>query len=271
MISNEDVNNNISPSTLEAFNRFNAILRQLRMQCPWDSKQTWESLRPLTVEEVYELAQALEDNNAPEVKKELGDVFLHVAFYSLIAEEKSLFNFADVLNSLCDKLVRRHPHVFGYVEANNEEDVSRNWEQIKLREKDGNKSVLSGVPRALPALIKAYRIQGKARGVGFDWKNPAEAWDKVNEEAAEFRAEVQNQDRDNMEKEMGDLLFSVVNLARLYGINPENALEKTNRKFIARFEHIEQGAAAQGKKIDELTIEQMEALWQEAKHLGANQ
>ena len=157
MISNEDVNNNISPSTLEAFNRFNAILRQLRMQCPWDSKQTWESLRPLTVEEVYELAQALEDNNAPEVKKELGDVFLHVAFYSLIAEEKSLFNFADVLNSLCDKLVRRHPHVFGSVEANNEEDVSRNWEQIKLREKDGNKSVLSGVPRALPALIKAYR------------------------------------------------------------------------------------------------------------------
>lgn len=249
----------------EALEAFDSVLRRLRRECPWDKKQTWLTLRPLTIEEVYELAQALAENDVPNVRKELGDVFLHIAFYSLIAEEKGDFAMADVLRSLTDKLVFRHPHVFGEVKADTADDVSKMWEQVKLREKDGNKGVLSGVPSALPALIKAYRVQGKARGVGFDWKEPAEAWDKVNEEADEFRREVEAGDKDRMEAEMGDLLFSVVNLARLYGINPENALERTNRKFISRFNHIEEGAKAMGKRVDELDIDQMERLWQEAK------
>lgn len=257
----------LEPELTEAFARFFSVLGRLRKECPWDSKQTWESLRPLTIEEAFELTQAIEDNDVADVRKELGDVFLHLAFYALIGEEKGAFNFKDVLNGLCDKLIYRHPHVFGDVKAETTDEVSRNWEQLKIREKDGNKGVLSGVPRALPALIKAYRIQGKARGVGFDWKEPSEAWSKVNEEAAEFKQEVTNGDADAMEAEMGDLLFSVVNIARLYGINPENALERTNRKFIKRFNHIEEGARAQGKKIDELDIDQMEALWQEAKKL----
>lgn len=257
----------LDPILSDAFARFFSVLKRLRKECPWDSKQTWDSLRPLTIEEAFELTQAIEDADVADVRKELGDVFLHLAFYALIAEEKSQFNFADVLKSLTEKLVYRHPHVFGDVKAETTDDVSRNWEQLKLREKDGNKGVLSGVPRALPALIKAYRIQGKARGVGFDWKEPEEAWSKVQEEADEFKREVQNKDADAMEAEMGDLLFSVVNIARLYGVNPENALERTNRKFIKRFNHIEEGAGRQGKKIDELTIDEMETLWQEAKKL----
>ncbi len=257
----------LSDKQSDSLSKFFSVLSRLRKECPWDRKQTWESLRPLTIEEAFELAQALEDNDAKDVRKELGDVFLHVAFYALIAEEKGLFDFSDVLNSLTEKLIYRHPHVFGETKAETTDEVSKNWEQLKLREKDGNTGVLSGVPRALPALIKAYRIQGKARGVGFDWKEPSEAWDKVREEADEFKAEVANDDKDKMEAEMGDLLFSVVNIARLYGINPENALERTNRKFIKRFNHIEDGARQQGKKIDELNIDEMEALWQEAKKL----
>lgn len=251
----------------EAFARFFSVLRRLRRDCPWDRKQTWESLRPLTIEETYELTQAIEDGDVADVRKELGDVFLHLAFYSLIAEEKGEFKFSDVLTSLTDKLIYRHPHVFGDVKAESPDDVSRNWEQLKIREKGGNKGVLSGVPRNLPALIKAYRVQGKARGVGFDWEEPADAWEKVKEEAAEFKSEAEKGDADNMEAEMGDLLFSVVNIARLYGINPENALERTNRKFIKRFNHIEEGARLQGKKIDELSLSEMESLWQEAKKL----
>ena len=258
----------LEPELSEEFSRFLYVLRRLRKECPWDSKQTWLTLRPLTIEESFELAQSIEDDDVPNVRKELGDVFLHVAFYALIGEEKGAFNLADVIKSLTDKLIYRHPHVFGNVKAETQEEVSKNWEQLKLRENGGNKTVLGGVPRALPALIKAYRIQGKARGVGFDWKEPAEAWSKVLEEADEFKAEVANADADRMEAEMGDLLFSVVNIARLYGINPENALERTNRKFIKRFSHIEEGAAEQGKKIDELSIDEMERLWQEAKGLA---
>lgn len=253
--------------TVDSLSRFFYILGRLRKECPWDKKQTWQSLRTLTIEEVFELAQALADEDSMNVKKELGDVFLHIAFYSLIAKEKGEFEFADVVNSLCDKLVYRHPHVFGNEKADNQESVLANWEKLKLKEKDGNKSVLSGVPDALPAMIKAYRIQGKARGVGFDWKEPSEAWEKVKEEANEFKAEVEKGDKDRMEAEMGDLLFSVVNIARLYGINPENALERTNKKFIKRFNHIEQGAKDRGVAITDLSIDDMEALWQEAKKL----
>ncbi len=253
--------------TEDSLSRFFYILGRLRKECPWDKKQTWQSLRTLTIEEVFELAQALADEDSMNVKKELGDVFLHIAFYSLIAKERGAFDFADVVNSLSDKLVYRHPHVFGSEKTDSQESVLANWEKLKLKEKDGNKSVLSGVPDALPALIKAYRIQGKARGVGFDWKEPSEAWEKVKEEADEFKTEVVNDDKDRMEAEMGDLLFSVVNIARLYGINPENALERTNKKFIKRFNHIEQGAKDKGGGITDLSIDDMEALWQEAKKL----
>ncbi|MBQ2322888.1 MAG: nucleoside triphosphate pyrophosphohydrolase [Bacteroidales bacterium] len=253
--------------TEESLSRFFGILGRLRRECPWDRKQTWESLRTLTIEEVYELAQALANEDAPNVRKELGDVFLHVAFYSLIAGEKGEFDFADVVDSLCDKLVYRHPHVFGGDDSKTADEVLAKWEKLKLKEKDGNKSVLGGVPDALPALIKAYRIQGKARGVGFDWEEPRQAWQKVDEEADEFRREVERDDRDKMEAEMGDLLFSVINIARLYGINPENALERTNRKFIRRFNHIEQGARERGVAVSDLKIDEMEALWQEAKNL----
>ncbi len=253
--------------TEDSLSRFFYILGRLRKECPWDKKQTWQSLRTLTIEEVFELVQALADEDSMNVKKELGDVFLHIAFYSLIAKERGAFDFADVVNSLSDKLVYRHPHVFGSEKTDSQESVLANWEKLKLKEKDGNKSVLSGVPDALPALIKAYRIQGKARGVGFDWKEPSEAWEKVKEEADEFKTEVVNDDKDRMEAEMGDLLFSVVNIARLYGINPENALERTNKKFIKRFNHIEQGAKDKGKAITDLSIDDMEALWQEAKKL----
>ncbi len=266
-VKNIEGQEKLPKQTEDSLSRFFYILGRLRKECPWDKKQTWQSLRTLTIEEAFELAQALADEDAMNVKKELGDVFLHIAFYSLIAKEKGEFEFVDVVNSLCDKLVYRHPHVFGSEKADNQESVLANWEKLKLKEKDGNKSVLSGVPDALPALIKAYRIQGKARGVGFDWKEPSEAWEKVKEEASEFKAEVANDDKDRMEAEMGDLLFSVVNIARLYGINPENALERTNKKFIKRFNHIEQGAKDRGVAITDLSIDDMEALWQEAKKL----
>lgn len=243
------------------------ILDILRVKCPWDAKQTNESLRPNTIEEVYELADALVAEDNANIKKELGDVLLHIAFYSKIGEEKEEFDIADVCTSLTDKLIFRHPHVFGDVEAKDAEKVAQNWEQIKLKEKGGNKTVLAGVPSALPALIKANRIQEKARNVGFDWEEPSQVWDKVKEETAEVEAEIASSDKDGLEEEFGDLLFSVINAARLYGVNPENALEKTNRKFIRRFNYLEQRSHELGKSLKDMTLAEMDAIWEEAKKL----
>lgn len=253
---------------LAAFGRIIETLDILRVKCPWDAKQTNESLRPNTVEEVFELSQALYDNNTADIRKELGDVLLHILFYSKIADEKGQFDIADVCDSLNDKLIFRHPHVFGEVKVDNAHDVENNWEKIKLKERDGNKTVLSGVPRALPALIKASRIQEKAAHVGFDWENRSEVWAKVREEINEAETEAQAQNADALEAEFGDLLFAVINAARLYGVNPENALERTNRKFIERFEYIEQKASEQGRKVSEMTLGEMDALWNEAKSKG---
>ena len=250
---------------IEAFGEFLDVLDTLRVKCPWDAKQTNESLRPNTVEEVYELVDALMADDTKNISKELGDVLLHVAFYAKIAEEKNQFDIADVCNQLREKLIFRHPHIYGDVKAENAEEVTQNWEQIKLKEKDGNKSVLSGVPSALPALIKAYRIQDKARNVGFDWERPEQVWDKVKEEISEVEAEIRAGNSKAMDEEFGDLLFAVVNAARLYGVNPENALEHTNRKFISRFNHIEAGAKDMGKNIKDLSLEEMDQLWNEAK------
>lgn len=250
---------------IEAFGEFLDVLDTLRVKCPWDAKQTNESLRPNTVEEVYELVDALMADDTKNISKELGDVLLHVAFYAKIAEEKNQFDIADVCNQLREKLIFRHPHIYGDVKAENAEEVTQNWEQIKLKEKDGNKSVLSGVPSALPALIKAYRIQDKARNVGFDWERPEQVWDKVKEEISEVEAEIRAGNSKAMDEEFGDLLFAVVNAARLYGVNPENALEHTNRKFISRFNHIEAGAKGMGKNIKDLSLEEMDQLWNEGK------
>lgn len=249
------------------YERFIDILERLRKECPWDKVQTWESLRTNSIEEVYELADALERNDVNEVRKELGDVFLHVNFYSLIAEEGGLFKTEDVIDGISEKLVYRHPHIFGDVKAETAEDVSKNWEALKLKEKDGNKSVLSGVPSALPALIKAYRIQGKAKGVGFDWDDVSGAWEKVKEEIDEFQEEVKNADADKMEAEFGDVLFSLINIARHYHINPENALERTNKKFIRRFNYLEEHTIKQGRNLHEMTLEEMDKYWDEAKAL----
>lgn len=248
-----------------AFGRFLEVLDTLRQKCPWDAKQTNESLRPNTVEEVYELADALIADDVPNIRKELGDVLLHVAFYSKIADEKGQFDIADVCNSLTDKLIFRHPHIYGDVKADDARQVIQNWEQIKLREKGGNKTVLAGVPSALPALIKANRIQEKAANVGFDWEKPSQVWDKVKEEIAETEAEIAEGSLKDMEAEFGDLLFSIVNAARLYGINPENALERTNRKFISRFNYLEKKAKETGKDLKEMSLAEMDEIWEEAK------
>jgi XTP/dITP diphosphohydrolase len=223
---------------LEAFKRLLNIMDELRAKCPWDKKQTFDSLRANTIEETYELCDAIMKKDTKEIKKELGDVLLHIVFYSKIASETNDFDIADVCNSLCDKLIFRHPHVFGEGNAQNAGEVEKSWEQIKQKEKDGNKSVLAGVPDALPALIKCYRIQDKARNVGFDWKEKEDIWHKVEEELNEFKDEVHAMNQEKMEEEFGDLLFSMINAARLYKINPENALERCNRKFIRRFNHI---------------------------------
>lgn len=252
---------------LQALSEFLDVLDTLREQCPWDAKQTNESLRPNTVEEVFELCDALIADDTPNIRKELGDVLLHVAFYSRIGEEQGKFDIADVCNSLVEKLKFRHPHIYGNIVADTAEEVAQNWEQIKLKERKGNKTVLGGVPNALPALIKANRIQEKARNVGFDWEEPAQVWDKVKEEISEVETEINAGSASNLESEFGDLLFSVVNAARLYGVDPENALEKTNKKFIKRFNHIEQQAILMGKSIKDLTLAEMEVLWQEAKKL----
>lgn len=241
------------------------VLDTLRVKCPWDAKQTNDSLRPNTIEEVYELADALMADDQTNIRKELGDVLLHVAFYSKIGEEKGAFDMADVCTALTDKLIFRHPHVFGSTEADTPDAVARNWEEIKLKEKGGNKTVLAGVPAALPALIKANRIQEKARNVGFDWEQPEQVWEKVKEEVGEVEAEIKSGDDARLEGEFGDLLFAVVNAARLYGVNPENALERTNRKFISRFNHLEARAKEMGKSLKEMTLAEMDAIWDEAK------
>lgn len=250
---------------LAAFDRLLTVMDELRVKCPWDRKQTFESLRQNTIEETYELASALIKKDYNEIAKELGDVLLHVIFYAKIASETDDFDIADVCNRLCDKLIFRHPHVYGEQAAQNAEEVSHIWEQVKLKEKGGNKTVLEGIPEALPALVKAYRIQDKAANVGFDWEQKEDVWDKVREEIAEFEKELTNGDAINTEAEFGDLLFSLVNVARLYKIKPDNALEKTNQKFIRRFNYIEQQAAAQDRKLNELTLDEMETLWQQAK------
>lgn len=246
----------------EAFQRLLIIMDELRAGCPWDKKQTMESLRHLTIEEVYELGDAILDGDMEEIKKEIGDILLHMVFYAKIASETSHFDIADSLNSICDKLISRHPHIYGDVTVQDEEEVKSNWEKLKLKE--GKKSVLEGVPKSLPAMVKAQRMQDKARGVGFDWDHESQVWEKVNEELAEFKAEA-DMNSDKMEDEFGDLLFSLINYARFKGINPEDALEKTNRKFIYRFQYMETESAKDGKKLGEMTLEEMDAYWNAAK------
>lgn len=250
---------------LKAFQRLLEVMDELREKCPWDKKQTFESLRANTIEECYELVDAIMKQEKGEIKKELGDVLLHIVFYSKIASETNDFDIADVCNSLCDKLIFRHPHVFGEGAAKTAGEVEQTWEQIKRKEKDGNKTVLSGVPDALPALIKSYRIQDKARNVGFDWKEKEQVWDKVKEEFDELKVEIDHMDAEKMEEEFGDLMFSMINAARLYKINPENALEKCNQKFIRRFNHVEAQAMKQGRELKDLTLEEMDRYWNEAK------
>lgn len=252
---------------LEAFKRLLNIMDELRAKCPWDKKQTFDSLRANTIEETYELCDAIMKKDTKEITKELGDVLLHIVFYSKIASETNDFDIADVCNSLCDKLIFRHPHVFGEGNAQNAGEVEKSWEQIKQKEKDGNKSVLAGVPDALPALIKCYRIQDKARNVGFDWKEKEDIWHKVEEELNEFKDEVHAMNQEKMEEEFGDLLFSMINAARLYKINPENALERCNRKFIRRFNHIEKRCKEENKELSQLSLEEMDAYWDEAKKI----
>lgn len=253
---------------IEAFGRLLDVLDELRVKCPWDRKQTNESLRPNTIEEVYELCDALMKDDRHNICKELGDVLLHVVFYAKIGSETGDFDIKDVCDKLCDKLIFRHPHVFGEGKADTAEQVSVNWEQIKLKEKDGNKSVLSGVPDALPSLIKSYRIQDKARNVGFDWEEREQVWTKVKEEISEFEAEVGAMDKDKAEAEFGDVLFSLINAARLYKINPDNALERTNQKFIRRFNYLEEHTIRNGKNLTEMSLEEMDAIWNEAKEKG---
>lgn len=251
---------------LKAFERLLTIMDELREKCPWDKKQTIESLRHLTIEETYELSDAILDKNYTEIKKELGDLMLHMVFYARIASETQMFDIADVLNAICDKLIARHPHIYGDVKVSNEEEVKANWEKLKLKE--GNKSVLAGVPVSLPALIKASRIQEKARGVGFDWENKHQVWEKVLEELNEFKIEANKENNQSKtEEEFGDLLFSLVNYARFIGINPEDALEKTNKKFIKRFTYLEEESKKDGKNLSEMTLAEMDEYWNRAKNL----
>lgn len=250
---------------MEAFGRLLDILDDLRAKCPWDRKQTNESLRTNTIEEVYELCDALIKDQPSDICKELGDVLMHVCFYALFAQEKGQFDIADVCHHLCEKLIYRHPHIYGDVQARNAGEVEDNWEQLKQKERDGNKTVLAGVPEALPSLIKAYRIQDKARHVGFDWEERSQVWDKVKEEIQEFQVEVDRMDEERAEAEFGDVLFSLINAARLYHINPDNALERTNRKFIRRFSYLEEQTLAKGRQLRDMTLAEMDAIWEEAK------
>lgn len=265
----------------EAFARALGVMQTLRSDCPWDAKQNNESIRQNTIEETYELAEALIKGDAKEIQKECGDVLEQIFFYSMFAEEKGQFDMGDICNAMCDKLVFRHPHVFNPdgslisevgakngIEVSNPDEVSKLWEVVKQKEKDGNKTILSGIPGSLPALVKAYRIQDKARNAGFDWEKREDVWDKVKEEIGEFQQEVANMDKDKMEAEFGDLLFSLINAARLYKIKPDNALERTNQKFIRRFTYVETKAKEQGKMINDMTLSEMDELWNKAKKEG---
>ncbi len=248
---------------LKAFERLLIIMDELREQCPWDKKQTLQTLRHLTIEEVYELGDAILENDLEEVKKELGDVLLHIVFYAKIGSEKKVFDIADVCNSICDKLIARHPHIYGDVKVENEDDVKRNWEQLKLKE--GKTSVLEGVPKSLPAMVKANRIQDKVAGVGFDWEEPHQVFEKVEEELGELQAEINSGNQDRMESEFGDVLFSMINYARFLKIDPESALERTNKKFIKRFQYLEQKSKEIDKPLSAMSLEQMDVFWEEAK------
>lgn len=248
---------------MAAFGRLLDIMEDLRSGCPWDRKQTMETLRPLSIEETYELGDAILDADYQEVKKELGDIMLHLVFYAKIGEEKEAFDMVDVLDGICEKLIHRHPHIYGDVEANDEETVKANWEQLKLKE--GKKSVLEGVPRSLPAMVKATRIQEKARGAGFDWDEPSQVWDKVREELGELEVELQAGDQEATEKEFGDLLFSMINLARFIKVDPESALERTNKKFIRRFQYMEEQVKEKGQDLKDLSLSEMDQYWEEAK------
>lgn len=249
---------------LKSFERLLTIMDELRAGCPWDQKQTFESLRHLTIEETYELGDAILNRDLTEIKKELGDLLLHIVFYSKIGSEEQAFDIADVCNEICHKLIHRHPHIYGDVQVADEEEVKQNWEKLKLKE--GKKSVLEGVPKSLPALVKASRIQDKAKGVGFDWEKPEQVWEKVQEELAELQQEVHRGDQAKMEAEFGDVLFSMINYARFLNINPEDALERTNKKFIHRFQHLERRAAETGKSLSEMTLAEMDVYWNEAKN-----
>ncbi len=257
--------NHSKEEKMEAFGRFLDILDELRVKCPWDRKQTNESLRTNTIEETFELCDAIIKDDNELIKKELGDVLLHIGFYAKIGEEKNIFDIADVCNTLCDKLIYRHPHVFGQDCVNGATQVEQNWEQLKLKEKGGNKTVLEGVPSALPAMVKAHRIQDKVRNVGFDWEEKEQVWDKVYEEFGELKEEISHMDTDKMEAEFGDLMFSIINAARLYKINPENALERTNQKFIRRFNYLEEHTIKQGRDLKSMTLAEMDEIWNEAK------
>ena len=252
-------------SQLKAFERLLIIMDELREQCPWDKKQTMQTLRHLTIEEVYELGDSILDNDLDEVKKELGDVLLHIVFYSKIGSESNSFDIADVCNSICDKLIDRHPHIYGDVKVENEEDVKRNWEQLKLKE--GKNSVLEGVPKSLPAMVKANRIQDKVSGVGFDWEEPKQVFEKVEEELGELQVEINAGDQDKIESEFGDVLFSMINYARFLKVDPESALERTNKKFIKRFQYLEQKSKDLNKPLSEMTLAEMDVYWEEAKRL----
>jgi len=256
---------NTRKNQLKAFDRLLTIMDELRTQCPWDKKQTLQSLRHLTIEETYELGDAILDNNLQEVKKELGDLLLHIVFYAKIGSETKDFDIADVANSICEKLIHRHPHIYGDVKVKDEKEVKQNWEKLKLKE--GKTSVLEGVPKSLPALIKASRIQEKVAGVGFDWEESHQVWEKVEEELQEFKQEITNKNQEAIEQEFGDVLFSLVNYARFLNINPENALERTNKKFTKRFQYLESKAKILNKSLSEMTLAEMDVFWEEAKLL----
>jgi len=257
---------------LSAFDKLLTIMDELREKCPWDKKQTIDSLRYLTIEETFELSDAIVEKDNDEIKKELGDILLHIVFYARIGSEQNNFDIADVINSLCEKLIRRHPHIYGDVNAENEEEVKKNWEQIKLKESNGQKTVLSGVPKSLPALVKAMRIQEKARGAGFDWEKKEQVWEKVEEEMSEFKAEFNVEEgkvieKEKAENEFGDLMFSLINYARFLDINAEDALEKTNKKFIKRFNYLESESKKDGKELGKMSLAEMDKYWEAAKKL----
>ena len=262
MFANKNIN---MKDRLIAFDRLINIMDELREKCPWDKKQTMESLRYLTIEELYELSDAILDGNMDEIKKELGDILLHIVFYAKIASEKNKFNITDVINGICEKLIYRHPHIYGDKKVNDEFEVKRNWEKLKMKE--GKNSVLEGVPNSLPAIVKSYRIQEKVRGIGFDWDNTDQVWDKVKEEIIELKEEVKNGDLDKIESEFGDVLFALINYSRFIGINPENALEKTNKRFINRFQIMERLIKSRNLDLSEMKLKEMDEFWEKAKKI----